>query len=113
LFSDFKPRAQARPDFPEQNFFETNRAPAGLWNWNMKRFSAGANVNPAFKMAQPLPRLPGDPTCAGGKALPPGCANKLKNRAATKLRPDCGQSLVSTALLHAAAAPGLSQALFR
>jgi len=73
----------------------------------MKSFSAGTNVNPAFKMAQPLPRLPGHPTSAGGKALPPGCANELKNRAATKLRPDCGQSLVSAALLHAAAAPGL------
>jgi hypothetical protein len=80
---------------------------------NMKSFPARANVNPAFKMAQPLPRLPGNPTFAGGNALQPGCANELKSRAETKFRPDCGQSLISAALLHAAAAPGLSQALFR
>ena len=80
---------------------------------NMKSLSARANVNPAFKMAQPLPRLPGDPTSVGGKAWPPGGANELKNRTATKLRPDCGQCLVSAALLHAAAAPELFPALFR
>ena len=80
---------------------------------NMKSFSAPAKVNPAFKMAQPLPRLPGDPASAGGKALPPGCANDLKNRVVTKLRPDCGQCPVSAAWLQAAAAPGLSQASFR
>ncbi|MGA2280558.1 MAG: hypothetical protein ABSG80_09675 [Verrucomicrobiota bacterium] len=79
----------------------------------MKSFSAGTNVNPAFKMAQPLPRLPGDPTSADGKALPPGCANDLKNRAATNLRPDCGRCLLGAVLLRAAAAPGLSGALFR
>jgi len=79
----------------------------------MKSFSAKATVNPAFKMAQPLPRLPGDPTSVGGKAWQPGCANELMNRAATKTRPDCGQCLLSAALLHAAAAPGLSPAFFR
>ncbi|MGO9587229.1 MAG: hypothetical protein ACLP2Y_13625 [Limisphaerales bacterium] len=79
----------------------------------MKSFSAGANVNPAFKMAQPLPRLPGDPTSAARKALPPGCASELKNRAVTNLRPDCGQCLLGAILLRSAAAPGLSEALFR
>jgi hypothetical protein len=84
---------------------------------NMKSFSARANVNPAFKMAQPLPRLPGHPTAGGRNWLQLGCADWLKFRAATKPRPDSGQSLLSTVILHAAAqpgnAPGLSQALFR
>jgi len=73
-----------------------------------------ANVNPAFKMAQPLPTLPGLPAPAGGKAQPPGCAGRLIFQAATKPRADLVQILVSATLLRGTAqaenAPGLSPA---
>ena len=80
---------------------------------NMKRFSAKANVNPAFKKVQPLPALPGHLISTGRSWLQLGCAGWMKFRAAAKPRPDTGQSLVGTAL-HAAAQSGnisrLSQA---
>ena len=80
---------------------------------NMKSLAAKTNVNPAFKKAQPLPALPGQPTGAGGNWLQLGCAGWLKFRAAAKPRPNSGPGLVGTAL-HAAARSGniprLSQA---
>ena len=73
---------------------------------NMKSFSARANVNPAFKKAQPLPALPGHLIGTGRSWLQLGCAGWLKFRAAAKPRPNSGPGLVSTALLHAAAQSG-------
>jgi hypothetical protein len=81
---------------------------------NMKSFPAGAYVNPAFKRAQPLPVLPGQPTSSDGNWLQLGCAGCLKFRAAAKPRPNSGPGLVGAAILRAVAqpgnAPGLSQA---
>ncbi len=73
---------------------------------NMKRLSARANVNPAFKKAQPLPALPGHLTATGRSWLQLGCAGWLKFRAAAKPRPYSGPGLVGTAILRAAAQSG-------
>ena len=72
---------------------------------NMKRLSAKVNVNPAFKKAQPLPALPGQPAVAGRDWLQLECAGWMKFRAAAEPRQDYGPSLVNTAL-HAAAQSG-------
>ena len=72
---------------------------------NMKSFSARANVNPAFKRAQPLPALPGHPTTADRNWLQLGCAGWMKFRTAVKHRPDSVSDL-STVILHAAAQSG-------
>ena len=68
----------------------------------MNSFSAKANVNPAFKKAQPLPPLPGHLAATGRSWLQLGCAGWLKFRAAAKPRPNSGPDLVSTALRAAA-----------
>ncbi len=73
---------------------------------NMKSFCARANVNPAFKKAQPLPALPGHLISTGRSWLQLGCAGWLKYPAAAKPRPIAGPGLVGTALLHAAAQSG-------
>jgi len=72
---------------------------------NMKSFCARANVNPAFKKAQPLPALPGQPAAAGRDWLQLECAGWMKFRAAVEPRSNSGASLVNTAL-HAAAQSG-------
>ena len=73
---------------------------------NMKSLSARTIANPAFKMAQPLPALPGHPTAADGNWLQLGCAGWMNLRAAARPVSDSKPGLCGTAILHAAAQSG-------
>ena len=64
---------------------------------NMKSNSAKANVNPAFKKAQPLPSLPGHLAATGRSWLQLGCAGWLKFRAAARLQTNSRPGLVGPA----------------
>ena len=73
---------------------------------NMKSFTVRTKMNPAFKKAQPLPALPDYLAATGRSWLQLGCAGWLKFRTVAEPRHYSGHSLVSTAILHAAAQSG-------
>ncbi len=73
---------------------------------NMKSLCARANVNPAFKKAQPLPALPGRPTVSDRNWLQLGCDGWMNIRAAAKPRIDSKAGLVGPVILRPVAQPG-------